>query len=146
MEKSSNILTMVKNAVISALVGHGVSVLLLLFISAALSKNEDPSVLMPAGALVAFFIGSLVCGALSAKLISGPLAGALSGGFYILLLIIVSLVINFVTKETVGIYPLGTKLLILFVAALISFLAGLFVNTRKSSRRALLKRRKTAGR
>lgn len=147
MEKNNKTLTVIKDALIAAVIGHAVALIILFLISTALAKNEDPSMLMPVGALLAFFIGSLVCGTIAGKRIDGPFGGAAAGGIYVLLLTAISLLLDlFITDsgDAGTAYSFGFKIGMLLGALMLSFLVGLWINGRKNSKKSIAKHRKKA--
>lgn len=144
MEKNNKTLSVIKDASISALIGHALAIFILFLISTALVKNEDPSALMPVGALLAFFVGSLVCGTLAGKRIDGLFGGGIAGGIYTLLLVAVSLLIRaFSDSDGDAVtYGFGFKIGMILGALILSFLVGLWINSRKSTKKSLAKHRK----
>ena len=144
MEKHSKGLDLVKNAAVSAILSHAVSVLFLFFISLALSKNEDPGALMSKGAMLAFFIGSLTCGILAGRRIEAPYGALLSGGIYVALLGLISLLLSLSGTPEAGGNSCGMKLGITLGALMLSSIVGLWVNSRRDSRKSLAKQRRKA--
>ena len=79
---------MLKNSLIGAGIGIGAALILLLVFCAVLTKCGDPARLVPAAAAAARFIGAAAAGFSAARFNreNGLVTGALSGGFYALLI------------------------------------------------------------
>ncbi len=130
-------ITFLKKATLHAVIGHGVALLFLFLAGLALSKNEDPGVFIPAVALVAFFIGSLVCGIVSGKSQNGPLGSVASGLVFVILILVLSLILGAFSdgESTEDGYSLIVKGALMGGSLLVSSLVGLWISSTKNGRR-----------
>lgn len=89
------------NAAVAMLIGIAVCFALMLILSAVALGFDDPNGYIAPFATVALFMGALACGIASRR--SGTVASLMSGGFYVLVLWLVSLSFRVGGGESVGI-------------------------------------------
>lgn len=130
---------MLKNSLIGAGIGVGAALVLLLVFCAVLTKCGDPAKLVPVTAAVARFIGAAAAGFSAARFNreKGLVCGALSGGFYALL-------IPLAAAFSDGEFRILPLLLVCLICAAISAVCGIVgVPGEKSGnakRRAMMKK------
>lgn len=144
-DKKNEKITILKKSLISAAVGHIVALVLLFLSAVLLMKNEDPSALLEAVSLVALFAGGAVCGVVAGKNVPSPFGGALSGGIFSALILVVSVIGRaFVRSNGEDRSGAFFMMAMLAAAALLSAVIGFWLSTRKSTASALTARKKKA--
>lgn len=130
---------MLKNSLIGAGIGIGAALILLLVFCAVLTKCGDPARLVPVAAAVARFIGAAAAGFSAARFNreNGLVTGALSGGFYALL-------IPLAAAFSDGEFRILPLLLVCLICTAISAVCGIIgvpgEKSGRAKRRAMMKR------
>ena len=116
-------------AVLAALAGHTVGLLLLLLLAVFALSMDRPLALSKGFSLVALAAGAAFCGIISGKQAAGPFLGAVSGVIFSGILFAVS----FLSQGNES--PIALRLLILAAMVLISFVFCFFTGGKGIERR-----------
>lgn len=131
---------MVKNSVISVVIGMIVSIALLIVFALVSYSNPDPDKLVFPLALIALYVGAVVAGIITAKRNGEKIlfGGLITGLVYLLMIFMLSLIpeeLEFVSKIS-GLYSVIAHAALIFAA-----IAGSFFGRKKEAKKPSMKHR-----